>query len=93
MTPLPKPAEGQPCNGCGLCCIREVCSIGVKIYGPQVQAPCPGLHAQDGRYWCKVVLAERQAALPPIVATMLDIGGGCDSIDDVPPLTATELPS
>ncbi len=25
---LPKPAEGASCNGCGLCCVAEVCDLG-----------------------------------------------------------------
>lgn len=28
---LDKPAEGDPCNGCGLCCIAQVCDLGVTL--------------------------------------------------------------
>ena len=27
----PKPAEGAPCNGCGLCCLAEPCPLGVLV--------------------------------------------------------------
>ena len=27
----PKPALGQPCNGCGLCCLAEPCPLGMLI--------------------------------------------------------------
>lgn len=92
MTPLPKPAEGQPCNGCGLCCIRQVCEVGFMVFGKNQAAPCPGLLRRDGRYWCKVVLTERQHAMPPLAEAMLGIGDGCDTLDEVPPLTPAELP-
>ena len=27
----PKPAAGQPCNGCGVCCATEPCPAGVLV--------------------------------------------------------------
>jgi len=27
----PKPALGQPCNGCGICCLAEPCPVGVLV--------------------------------------------------------------
>lgn len=27
----PKPAEGEPCNGCGVCCLSEPCPLGVLL--------------------------------------------------------------
>jgi hypothetical protein len=27
----PKPAEGQPCNGCGVCCLSEPCPVGMLL--------------------------------------------------------------
>jgi hypothetical protein len=26
-----KPAEGRPCNGCGVCCLAEPCPLGVVL--------------------------------------------------------------
>ena len=28
---LRKPSPGQPCNGCGYCCIEEVCLLGLDL--------------------------------------------------------------
>ena len=27
----PKPAWGQPCNGCGVCCLSEPCPLGMLL--------------------------------------------------------------
>ncbi|OWQ93318.1 hypothetical protein CDN99_02195 [Roseateles aquatilis] len=27
----PKPAIGQPCNGCGVCCLAEPCPLGMVV--------------------------------------------------------------
>ncbi len=27
----PKPAVGQPCNGCGVCCLAEPCPLGAVV--------------------------------------------------------------
>jgi len=27
----PKPALGQPCNGCGICCLAEPCPVGMLV--------------------------------------------------------------
>lgn len=59
MNPAPpKPAEWSPCNGCGLCCIAEVCplpeSFGLPFKDRSV-GPCPVLEFEDGRYWCGLV--------------------------------------
>jgi len=27
----PKPALGEPCNGCGICCLAEPCPVGVLV--------------------------------------------------------------
>jgi len=47
---LDKPREGDPCNGCGLCCIEEVCSLGRELGDHEV---CRALEAMpDGSYRC-----------------------------------------
>lgn len=28
---LDKPKEGSPCNGCGMCCIAQVCDLGLTL--------------------------------------------------------------
>jgi len=73
-----QPAFGAPCNGCGLCCAREVCAIGRLAFG-DVPPPCPGLTYAEGRLWCRLVLVEQAAGLAPVLATALGIGRGCDA--------------
>lgn len=52
-----KPAEGDPCNGCGVCCLSEPCPLGVLLSGRRTGA-CEALQwveAQDdglGIYRC-----------------------------------------
>lgn len=50
---LEKPRFGQPCNGCGLCCIEEVCALGRQLGDDKV---CRALIGPvDGRYSCGLV--------------------------------------
>jgi hypothetical protein len=79
----PKPAYGQPCNGCGLCCSVEVCKIGQAALGEDTQAPCELMLFENGRFWCKLVLAENMAGMEPIIAQALGAGRGCDSSDEL----------
>jgi hypothetical protein len=59
-----KPAEGAPCNGCGVCCISALCGLAAlalhgpevtflsEVCGEQLAGPCPILEWEDGRAWC-----------------------------------------
>lgn len=52
----PKPAEGQPCNGCGICCAAERCPV-AWLFLPRSRGSCPALE-WDGaaaRYRCGMV--------------------------------------
>mgnify|MGYP001583561810 FL=1 len=78
-----KPPFGAPCNGCGVCCIAELCQIGRKAFG-DIPGPCPALQFHQGRFWCGVVLAEyegrRQGVIElPLLEQTLAIGRGCDA--------------
>ncbi|CAA7611695.1 conserved hypothetical protein [Magnetospirillum sp. LM-5] len=50
-----KPAWGQPCNGCGLCCAVTTCPLG-RIRFWRIKGPCPALTWDDGgqRYLCRL---------------------------------------
>lgn len=52
----PKPASGEPCNGCGVCCALETCPLG-RLCFQRKQGPCPGLlwDAAAGRYFCRLL--------------------------------------
>lgn len=82
-----KPKHGAACNGCGFCCMVEVCAIGKLHHGEEQAAPCPSLTFENGRHWCAFVVAEahpavKAAGYPPLVTEALGIGRGCDAVDD-----------
>ena len=49
-----KPAHGDACNGCGLCCIAEPCPIAAEM-GAVIDRPCPYVEWEAGRFWCGLV--------------------------------------
>lgn len=52
----PKPTEGQPCNGCGLCCAAERCPV-AWLFLPRGSGSCSALEwdGNAGRYRCGMV--------------------------------------
>lgn len=96
VTTLPKPKIGDPCNGCGLCCMISVCRNGayvqglVKTLGDTVKGPCPALvNNHDGSYSCGIVLNPkryirkskyREEVLSREFAKLIGAGSGCDEI-------------
>jgi ferredoxin len=73
-----KPLYGDPCNGCGLCCIASQCPVSLIIFGQRDL--CPALISnQLGGYVCGLVStgalnpAAREAA-----AFVIGSGTGCD---------------
>jgi hypothetical protein len=85
-----KPAAGQPCNGCGVCCAAELCPMGRLLF-LRARGPCPALTWEDARqrYTCALVTAadERIHWLPRALrkpagrffARAIDAGAGCDA--------------
>jgi hypothetical protein len=94
-----KPVEGQPCNGCGVCCASEPCPIGVVVSQRRL-GPCVALlwREDDSVYRCGVA-AEPLAYLPealkwaaPTVAKLalryISAGSRCDSNVQAQPETS-----
>lgn len=85
-----KPAEGAPCNGCGLCCAAEPCPIGVLV-SRRVTGVCRALLWNDSerRYLCGMVsspgrvLPGLPAAVAPLVSRLarrwIASATGCDA--------------
>ncbi len=57
-----KPAEGQPCNGCGVCCLSAPCPIGMLV-SRRRQGACTALQwsQDDRRYVCGMLTAPLQS--------------------------------
>ncbi|MBT9493692.1 MAG: hypothetical protein IV107_15405 [Paucibacter sp.] len=58
----PKPPEGQPCNGCGVCCLSEPCPIGMLL-SRRRHGACTALRwsEPDSRYVCGMLVAPLRA--------------------------------
>jgi hypothetical protein len=84
-----KPDEGQPCNGCGVCCALETCPA-ARLRFLQAKGPCPALTWSDSqtRYRCGLLshpekylgwLPRRADALSQrLLARWIAAGKGCD---------------
>lgn len=63
-----KPLIGEPCNGCGLCCMLAVCHTGAYMMGMvqhwgerRIDGPCPALTPRkDGSYACGLMVNPRK---------------------------------
>ncbi|MDC8770715.1 hypothetical protein [Roseateles albus] len=89
----PKPAEGAPCNGCGVCCLSAPCPIGMLV-SRRLRGACSALQWSDSerRYVCGMLIAPLQVLgwrgaatgrlsmlLTRISARWIAAGIGCDS--------------
>ena len=84
-----KPAEGQPCNGCGVCCTLETCPA-ARLRFWQKTGPCPALEWSDEEtcYRCGLLIrpAHYLGCLPTalesparrLVHRWIASGIGCD---------------
>ena len=61
----PQPAEGAPCNGCGVCCLAEPCPLGRVISRKRFGA-CDALRWSDAEsmYRCGA-LSDTESVLGP----------------------------
>jgi len=80
-----KPAAGEACNGCGVCCALETCPL-ARLRFLRRRGPCPALRwqAEEGRYRCDL-LADPGRWLPlpaafgrRLVGRWIAAGSGCD---------------
>jgi len=56
-----RPAMGEACNGCGVCCAAEPCPVSLVLLWPH-QTPCRALIWSDTelRYFCGMVTRPAQ---------------------------------
>ncbi|HNW00885.1 MAG TPA: hypothetical protein PKH04_02340 [Burkholderiaceae bacterium] len=66
-----KPAEGAPCNGCGVCCLAEPCPLGVVLSGHRHGA-CKALRWQDagGIYRCGAISEPAEVLVQALPSTL-----------------------
>lgn len=94
-----KPALGQPCNGCGLCCLAEPCPLGMLL-SRRRSGPCAVLRWSDAqqRYLCGALADAAQAvaagggwralAWQRLLRRWIAAGDGCDA--DLEPLDPSQ---
>jgi hypothetical protein len=85
-----KPARGEPCNGCGVCCATEPCPVGVLI-SRRRQGACDALRWSDGgaQYRCALVADARSlwpwlprwasGAVGRLARRWISAASGCDA--------------
>lgn len=75
----PKPLEGQPCNGCGVCCLAEPCPVGMVV-SLKRHGACSALRwsAEETRYVCGMLMRP-DGLLKRIFSRWIAAGQGCDS--------------
>ena len=77
----PKPALGQPCNGCGVCCLAEPCPLGV-ILSRRLKGACVALRWDGARYECGALTAQPSGLVGRVggwlVRRWIAAGAGCD---------------
>jgi hypothetical protein len=82
----PKPALGEPCNGCGACCAAEPCPIGAVV-SLRRSGRCTALEwsDEDRRYRCGILLKAAQGGRPArrLVTRWIGAGIGCDATLEV----------
>lgn len=88
----PKPALGDPCNRCGVCCAAETCPAGRLVFR-QKSGPCPALVWVDGQYTCELATAPSRyirflphllsSFVTPLFRRWIAAGKGCDSAVEV----------
>lgn len=86
---LMKPPHGAPCNGCGQCCMDQLCPLATAIFGAR-PGPCWALERKGVGYACGLVespndwapvqvLLHGRDATSKAAAILIGAGLGCDA--------------
>lgn len=85
-----KPREGEPCNGCGVCCASEPCPLGIVV-SRKLKGACSALFwsEHERQYRCGLVSAPQQHLprglrwlsrfMRKLAYRYIAAGSGCDS--------------
>ncbi len=89
---LDKPRYGDPCNGCGSCCILTRCPIGEALFPESDGRACPALISEGVKMACGIindptaylsVPGAKAADVSAAIALMLGVGLGCDAVSNL----------
>lgn len=74
-----KPASGDACTGCGVCCLAEPCPLGM-LASRRRRGACAALRwdATERRYRCGLV-SSQWPLLAALARRWIAAGRGCDS--------------
>ena len=72
-----KPALGQPCNGCGLCCLYEPCPLG-RLLSRRRTGACMALRWDEAasRYRCGALSKPHEVAYLALPGSWRGLAGG-----------------
>lgn len=76
-----KPQTGQPCNGCGICCLYQPCPLGILLSGRR-QGACAAVRWQGplNRYQCGAMVAPRDVLEEALPLALHGLAGGLASM-------------
>jgi len=72
-----KPAHGQPCNRCGLCCYATICDLGQSVFHRKA-GPCPALEGSFGNASCGLT-QHGPTKYRAAAGLLIGAGTGCDA--------------
>lgn len=78
-----KPREGEPCNGCGVCCMTACCHEAERRLSNDAEPPCVFLRQIENQFRCGLVLDEIASGADPQISESLCIGLGCTMPDGI----------
>jgi hypothetical protein len=73
-----KPAHGDPCNRCGLCCHAALCDVAQLIHSRRL-GPCPELQWDADGSRCGLIERSEGDARED-AKLLINAGNGCDMI-------------
>lgn len=79
-----KPGVGQPCNGCGVCCLAEPCPVGMLV-SRRRHGACKALRwvSSESRYRCGLLMGRPGRGVRRWrswwVRRVISAGSGCDA--------------
>jgi hypothetical protein len=74
-----KPAHGEPCTRCGVCCYAVLCPLGKHVFGSDRTGPCPALSVDDDHTAHCLLTEFGEVRMRAAAALLIGAGDGCDA--------------